>query len=160
MAGTLSVRWTLVPAHAPMPWRHCPTCATARPFQSSGKIRLNANGRRLDAWLIYRCTSCDQTWNRTLFERRSVQQLAPSELDALQQSTPACVAPFEHDAVALRRQADRLDVCEEVRVIKPPRLDAAGWTVCWRGSWPSPALSFRQWRRPVRLRLLVAAAKR
>ena len=121
MAGTFSVRWTLVPSHAPMPWHHCPTCATARAFRSSGKIRLNANGRRLDAWLIYRCAACDQTWNRALFERRAVQRIAPADLDALQQSAPACVEPFEHDVAALRRQAVRVDLCDDAAVIKPVR---------------------------------------
>ncbi|MEM1284312.1 MAG: DUF1062 domain-containing protein [Pseudomonadota bacterium] len=126
MAGTLSVRWTLTPSYAPIPWRHCPTCATTRPFQSSGKIRLNANGRRLDAWLIYRCLDCDQTWNRTLFERRPVQQLSAHELEALQQSCRSSVDAFEQDVTALRRQADRVEISNEVQVVKPLRPDIFG----------------------------------
>jgi hypothetical protein len=30
---------------------------------------VNANHRKLDAWLIYKCTSCDRTWNCTIFSR-------------------------------------------------------------------------------------------
>ncbi|MGD1887611.1 MAG: DUF1062 domain-containing protein [Cohaesibacteraceae bacterium] len=125
MAATLSVRWTLTPSHAPIPWRHCPTCATTRPFQSSGKIRLNANGRRLDAWLIYRCQICDQTWNRTLFERRPTQQLKAADHEALQHSSAHCVQAFEQDVAALRRDADQVELCEEVTVHKPAGLLSA-----------------------------------
>lgn len=121
MAGTVSVRWTLVPAHAPRPWRHCPTCATTRAFASSGKIRLNANGRKLDAWLIYRCTLCDQTWNRTLFERRPVQQVSRDDLDALQHAAPACVQRYEQDVAALRHETNRVDLSATVQVTKPVR---------------------------------------
>ena len=132
MAGTVCVRWTLVPTHAPIPWRHCPTCAAMRAFASSGKIRLNANGRRLDAWLIYRCITCDQTWNRTLFERRPVHEVPRAELEALQRSAPASVGPFEQDVAALRRQADRVELCVEVMVIKPAPEPA----VCLPGFLP------------------------
>ncbi|MBW0369617.1 DUF1062 domain-containing protein [Ensifer adhaerens] len=34
-------------------------------------------GRRLDAWLIYRCAVCEDTWNRPIFERRNVASVAP-----------------------------------------------------------------------------------
>jgi hypothetical protein len=58
------------------------------PFRTSGKIRVNANGKRVDAWLIYKCTSCDNTWNRPILERRHVSTIEPHLLASLQASDP------------------------------------------------------------------------
>lgn len=58
------------------------------PFRTSGKIRVNANGKRIDAWLIYKCTSCDNTWNRPILERRHVSTIEPHLLASLRASDP------------------------------------------------------------------------
>ena len=49
---------------------------------------MNANGKRVDAWLIYRCTSCDNTWNRPVLERRHVATIDPHLLASLQANDP------------------------------------------------------------------------
>ena len=67
--------WRIVPETTPRLGRHCASCGTARPFASSDRFRVNANGRRVDVWLIYRCTICERTWNRTVFERVAVSEL-------------------------------------------------------------------------------------
>ncbi|MCV0427383.1 MAG: DUF1062 domain-containing protein [Roseibium sp.] len=56
------------------------------PFASTSKFRLNANGSRLDAWLIYRCVFCGKRWNRPLFERQPVSSLPQEQLEALQRN--------------------------------------------------------------------------
>lgn len=121
MTGTLRVQWTLIPAHAPRPWRHCPTCGISRAFSSSGKVRLNANGRKLDAWLIYRCTACDRTWLRPLVERAAVQHIPPADLEAMQHSAPAWVRRHEFDLAALGRDAERITFSDAWSVAKPAR---------------------------------------
>jgi hypothetical protein len=70
MSNTVSIAWTIIAHTEPQPILNCSRCSGARPFRSSGLFRLNANGKRLDAWLIYRCAACDNAWNRTIFERR------------------------------------------------------------------------------------------
>ncbi|MFC0803867.1 DUF1062 domain-containing protein [Ensifer sp. P24N7] len=81
MCNTLQVRWTIIPLIPPQPWVACSGCGGVRAFESSNKIRLNANGRKLDAWLIYKCSTCDRTWNRPIFERRNVRDIRPAVLD-------------------------------------------------------------------------------
>jgi hypothetical protein len=49
---------------------------------------VNASGKRLDAWLIYKCTSCDSTWNRPVLERRPVSTIDPHLLASLQANDP------------------------------------------------------------------------
>lgn len=116
MCDVLCVRWTIIPKIAPQPWIACSRCGGPRPFRSSGKIRLNANGRRLDAWLIYRCSDCDGTWNRPIFERRHMGDMGVGELEALQSNDPDRVRACEFDIEGLRDRARRIDECTEVEV--------------------------------------------
>ncbi|HEV2901158.1 MAG TPA: DUF1062 domain-containing protein [Pseudaminobacter sp.] len=45
---------------------HCRRCSGTKNHKSSGKIRVDANCKRVNAWLIYKCMSCDGTWNRQI----------------------------------------------------------------------------------------------
>ncbi|MEM6480796.1 MAG: DUF1062 domain-containing protein [Pseudomonadota bacterium] len=114
MTGPLVVHWRLLPCHPPKPMRHCSTCGQTRPFRSSGKIRLNANGRKLDAWLIYKCDDCDRTWNRPLYERVDIRTIAPETVLALQQSTPEWVYEVAHDVAGLRQYCNTINHSENV----------------------------------------------
>ncbi|WP_119274920.1 DUF1062 domain-containing protein [Taklimakanibacter deserti] len=120
------VQWTIIPRTAPQPWIACSRCGEPKPFRSSGKIRLNANGRRLDAWLIYKCSDCDGTWNRPLFERRPIGDISIADLEALQSNDPGWVKSYEFDIGGLRDRARRIDEGTEVEVHKQTLTDETG----------------------------------
>lgn len=109
MTETVTVRWTIAPSAPPRPRLWCGGCGAARPFDSSGKARLNANGGKLDAWLIYRCSACGGTWNRPIFRRRPVREVDPVLLRALQSNDPRVLTRLAMDAAALRRVAAAVD---------------------------------------------------
>src|SRR4029450_2976832 len=88
MSDVLRVQWMIIPGSAPEPWLNCNRCRGTTRFRTSGKIRVNANGKRVDAWLIYKCRSCDNTWNRPVLERRHVSTIDPSLLASLQANDP------------------------------------------------------------------------
>ncbi|MHA7777429.1 DUF1062 domain-containing protein [Roseibium sp. M-1] len=93
--------WTITTSDLPKINRPCGRCRAVRAFSSTGKFRLNANGSRLDAWLIYSCTSCGKRWNQTVFERRPVSSLTDDYLQALQQND-------EHLAERIARENARI----------------------------------------------------
>ncbi|TAJ83238.1 DUF1062 domain-containing protein [Reyranella sp.] len=128
MCDSLRVRWTIVPQTAPQPWVACSKCGSLRAFQSSGKTRLNANGRKLDAWLIYKCLTCEKTWNRPIFERRNVRTIEPSVLDALQANDPQWIRAETFNLDALRRKSQRVDEFPECDVVKDVRHETRHWT--------------------------------
>ena len=128
MCNALQVRWTITPKIAPQPWIACSGCGGLRAFQSSEKIRLNANGRKLDAWLIYRCVTCDKTWNRPIFERQNVRDIDPALLEALQSNDPDLIRVEAFNLEALRRKSRRIDEFAEVDVQKQLLRDASCWT--------------------------------
>lgn len=118
MCSILRVQWTIIPRIAPQPWIACSGCGSLRPFQSSGKIRLNANGKRLDAWLIYKCLACDKTWNRPILERQNVRDINPATLHALQTNDPAWILTHAFDIAALGRKSRRIEEFGEIDVQK------------------------------------------
>jgi hypothetical protein len=128
MTGTLALFWRIVPASPPRPHRRCSACGTDRPFHPSGKVRLNANGQRLDAWLIYKCEQCDTTWNLPVLERARASSVSPGELQAMQQSDPDWVRVRAFDLVALRRHTHRIEPPGAAEVIGPG-LPPGGWSI-------------------------------
>jgi hypothetical protein len=118
MCDILRVQWTIVPRTAPQPWISCSGCGGLKPFQTSGKIRLNANGKKLDAWLIYKCLVCDKTWNRSIFERQNVRDIDRNSLQALHTNDPEWIRTQAFDIGALRRDAHRIDEFGEIDVQK------------------------------------------
>ncbi|AZO80091.1 MULTISPECIES: DUF1062 domain-containing protein [unclassified Bosea (in: a-proteobacteria)] len=129
MCNVLRVRWTIVPLTAPQPRFVCSGCGGLRAFQSSGKIRLNANGRKLDAWLIYKCSTCEQTWNRPIFERRNVRDIDPLVLEALQSNDLQWIQRETFNLEGLRRDSPRVDEFSEFKIEKDILLETANWTM-------------------------------
>lgn len=118
MSNILAMRWRIIMNQAPRPMLACSRCGDVRAYRHSGKFRLNAQGRRLDAWLIYRCVSCDHVWNRPVFERRKVRDIDPDTLFALQINDPALVDRVARDLASLRRMAERIEQCGDVTIRK------------------------------------------
>jgi len=122
------LRWTLVPREYPRPVFACATCGDDRPFQPSGKIRLNANGKRLDAWLIYKCAACDRTWNRPIFERRLASDIPADDLAALRAGDPAYVRRLAFDLEVLRRKTSVIEQSDDIWVEKTTLAAPVGWS--------------------------------
>lgn len=124
MVGTLCVRWAVTPTFAPKPLLACARCGDVTPFQSRDKVRLNAQGKRVDAWLIYGCAVCGKTWNRPILERRHVRDVEPDLLHALQANDADRVRALAFDLHGLRRYARRVTESADVEVRK--RVLSAG----------------------------------
>lgn len=103
-------------------------CGGVRAFRSSDKIRLNANGRKLDAWLIYKCTNCDRTWNRAIFERQSVRDIDSVTLEALQSNDADWIRAETFNLEALKRASQRIDEFAEFEVRKELLFELPGWS--------------------------------
>jgi len=109
MSDVLRVQWTIIPANAPEPWLNCNRCRGATRFRTSGKIRVNANGRRVDAWLIYKCTSCDNTWNHPILERRHVSTIDPHLLASLQANDPELARQLAFEKLRRKLEVEHVD---------------------------------------------------
>lgn len=61
--------WNMIPKSAPPVGRNCSGCGRKTGFMNSGNFRVNANGSRIDVWLIYRCEKCGTSWNMDIYAR-------------------------------------------------------------------------------------------
>lgn len=59
--------------------RGCAKCGVKTRFVNTKKFRVNANGNKLDVWLIYQCENCKHTFNLTIYERQKVSAISKEE---------------------------------------------------------------------------------
>ena len=103
MHETLRVTWRVTPLQPPLVRRHCSRCAGEMPFACSMKFRTNAQKKRIDIWLIYRCVACDEVWNLPIFERVGIGEIAPDAFDAIARNDPAFALRYAFDRTWLLR---------------------------------------------------------
>jgi hypothetical protein len=82
------------------------------------KFRANAQKKRIDVWLIYRCAGCDETWNMPVFERAALGDIAQDEFQAIARNDPALAARYAFDRERLARHASRIDDSAGVTIRK------------------------------------------
>jgi hypothetical protein len=97
------VIWKVIPTCPPHIVRPCERCGQVRSFGCSEKFRVNANQKKLDAWLIYKCTSCDRTWKCTIFSRVDTRHVDHRLLQRLQANHRPSVWAYAFDYALLRR---------------------------------------------------------
>jgi len=68
-----------LPQTEPVAQRPCARCRL-RSLHSTGRFRVNARGRRVDIWLIYRCRRCNRKWNARVLRRARVASIKPQLL--------------------------------------------------------------------------------
>lgn len=112
-----SLTWRVCAVDAPRVRRSCPRCNTTRPFAHSGCFRVNGNGRKLDVWLIYRCTHCDRTWNREVFARVRPEDLG-HDLVRYERNDPELAHAVACDVSGL--DAERPDWVVRISGSEPP----------------------------------------
>jgi hypothetical protein len=104
----VSKNWVVVPTCLPIVLRRCHACASER-FRASGKFRVNANHKLIDAWLLALCTVCGDTTKLTVLERMNVRSVRPEFLDLLHDNDPGLTAELLQDPVVRRRNRIALD---------------------------------------------------
>lgn len=100
--------WAVVPTCLPLVLRRCHACASER-FRASGKFRVNAHHKLIDAWLLVLCTACGETAKITVLERANVRSVRSELLDRLHDNDPGLTAELLQDPVVQRRNRTALD---------------------------------------------------
>jgi hypothetical protein len=77
--------------------RNCAGCGCKSIYGSTDKIRVNANGKQIDVWLIYRCNKCKHTYNLPIYSRVNRNTLDKAEYEALLQNDAQMVNQYGLD---------------------------------------------------------------
>ncbi|WP_127502200.1 DUF1062 domain-containing protein [Actinoplanes solisilvae] len=117
--------WTIVPTCLPLIVRRCHLCASDR-FRASGKFRVNANHKLLDAWLLVLCAGCGDTAKLSLLERVNVRSVDPRLLDRLHGNDIVLTAELLQDPLVQHRNRVALDWTNAWRLDTSDPLDDGG----------------------------------
>jgi len=82
------------------------------------KFRTNAQKKRIDAWLIYRCDGCSETWNLPILERAAIGDIPSSQFQALARNDRALAMRHAFDWQRLARHSDHVEDSSEITVEK------------------------------------------
>ena len=79
MSYLRKIEYKIVPDKSFSVIHNCPGCKVKTRYINTNHFRVNANGNKLDVWLIYQCEKCKHTLNLSIFERQSAGKI-PQEL--------------------------------------------------------------------------------
>lgn len=58
---------------------NCSGCGCKTSYKNTNRFRVNANGNKLDVWLIYQCSKCKHTKNLAIYERQNPTRIQQEE---------------------------------------------------------------------------------
>ena len=79
MSYLKKTEYEIVPQESFFVIRNCPGCGVKTNYRNTKRFRVNANGNRLDVWLIYQCEKCKHTLNLTVYERQKATSIPKDE---------------------------------------------------------------------------------
>lgn len=79
MSYLKKLEYEIIPTESFSVIRNCSGCGTKMHYINTKRFRVNANGNKLDVWLIYQCEKCKHTLNLTIYERRTATSIPKEE---------------------------------------------------------------------------------
>ncbi|MGN9908405.1 DUF1062 domain-containing protein [Phytohabitans sp. LJ34] len=112
--------WVVRRTRLPLLTVRCVDCPSDRATVGNGKFRVNANGKRLDVWLLVNCVHCDRTSKLTVHDRVPVRSLPADVLAGYSANSPSLVARTLFDPWLARRNRFGLDWDGCWELLAPP----------------------------------------
>lgn len=122
------VAWDVKCSSPPKVIRRCKRCDRNTEYISSGQFRINAQRKRLDIWLIYKCKHCNTTWNSAIYSHISPQQIGTELLERFHSNDEALAMQYAMNITLLKQNgadvtvADFEVVGEQVPMAEPVDL--------------------------------------
>lgn len=79
MSYLKKIEYEIIPKDSFGVIRGCQGCGRKTHFKNTKRFRINANGNKLDIWLIYQCEECKHTLNLAIYERQKVLSIPKEE---------------------------------------------------------------------------------
>lgn len=81
MSYLKKIEYKIVPKECFSVTRNCSGCNMKARYTNTKRFRVNANGNKLDVWLIYQCEKCKHTFNLTIYERQKAKSVTNEEYE-------------------------------------------------------------------------------
>lgn len=81
----------------------CGGCGKKQEFINSCKFRVNANGKNVDIWLIYRCKKCKHSKNLTIYARTHPGKIPATLFESFQDNDEETALRYGRDIDFLKK---------------------------------------------------------
>lgn len=109
MARCCTKWYKIVPDRSYDVIHHCAGCGQKKRFINTKRFRVNANGNKLDVWLIYQCESCKHTLNIPIYERMDKKGLSEKEYQLFLDNDEALAESYGMDTAFFKRNRLEID---------------------------------------------------
>ena len=109
MYVTRRIEYEIIPDESFGVIRRCSGCRAKTRFVNTGKFRVNANGAKLDVWLIYQCEACKHTYNLNIYERVSASSIARKEYERFLCNDTLLAREYGRDLPVFQRNKAEID---------------------------------------------------
>lgn len=109
MSYTRQIGYKITPDESFRIIRNCSGCGKKSGFLNTSCFRVNANGRKIDIWLIYQCENCKHTTNLTVYERRNPQSIEREEYEKFLSNSSELALKYGTDSQFFSRNKAEID---------------------------------------------------
>lgn len=109
MSYSKKIEYEIVPKETFSVIRSCSGCGRKTHFQNTGKFRVNANGNKLDVWLIYQCENCKHSFNLTVYERQKAASIPREEYESFLSNSEQLANAYGRDLQFFKRNKAEVD---------------------------------------------------
>lgn len=81
MSYLRKIEYCIMPKESFKVTHNCSGCGRKTRFVNTNCFRVNANGSKIDVWLIYQCEKCKHTLNVTIYERQKSNKVPKEEYE-------------------------------------------------------------------------------
>lgn len=115
------IEYTMIPKDSFSIVRKCCGCGEKAHYISTNKFRVNANGNKVDVWLIYQCEKCKHTYNMTIYERKNPASIPEKEYQLFLENDEVLATEYGKNYSFFKRNRAEVDFSRvEVEYRKTP----------------------------------------
>ena len=117
MSYTRKIEYRIIPKNSYEIYRNCSGCGCKTNFYNTNCFRVNANGNKIDIWMIYQCKKCKHTYNLTIYERKDPGSILKHEYEEFLCNSPKLaleygtnISIFLNNRVEIDRESLKYDL--------------------------------------------------
>ncbi|TCL57992.1 hypothetical protein EDD76_107107 [Kineothrix alysoides] len=109
MSYLRKIEYTIIPEEPFKILRNCSGCGCKTLFHNTNRFRVNANGNKIDVWLIYQCIKCKHTNNLTIYERCKPESILQQEYEGYLSNSGKLAFEYGTDSKFFTRNKAEVD---------------------------------------------------
>ena len=109
MSYSKKIEYKIVPCQSFSVILTCSGCDRKVHFRNTKRFRVNANGNKLDVWLIYQCENCKHTFNLTIYERQKPSSVPKEEYKGFLSNDESLAEEFGRNVQLFKRNKAEID---------------------------------------------------